>query len=190
MRYGLDIPITEEYASPQVLADLAVEAEEAGWEGFFLWDIVVSGEYPVVDPWIALAAIAMRTQRIRIGAFLTPLARRRPWLVARQAVAIDHLSGGRLIFGGALGQMKQDFTAFHEELDPRVRAEMLDEGLAIVRGLWRGLPFSFAGKHYRVDDVVFARSRSRSRVSQSGSPAAGHIASRCAARPDGTASTS
>lgn len=155
MRYGLDIPITGEYASPSMLADLAVEAEEAEWEGFFLWDIVASGDEPVVDPWIALAAIAMRTERIRIGAFLTPLARRRPWLVARQAAAIDHLSGGRLIFGGALGQANQGFTAFHEELDPRVRSEMLDEGLAIVQGLWSGLRFSFTGKHYQLDDVLY-----------------------------------
>src|SRR5438445_3135513 len=99
MHFGLDIPTTSEYADPRVLVDLAVEAEEAGWDGLFLWDILLSADEPVVDPWIALAAIAMRTRRLRIGAFLTPLARHRPWLVARQAVAIDHLSNGRLIFG-------------------------------------------------------------------------------------------
>ena len=100
MKYGLDIPTTGEYADPRKLVDLAAEAEAAGWDGFFLWDVLFAeGQFavPVVDPWIALAAIALCTQRIKIGAMLTPLPRRRPWQVARQTVALDHLSQGRLI---------------------------------------------------------------------------------------------
>src|SRR5205085_4891415 len=102
MKYGLDIPTAGEYANPLVLANLASEAEEAGWDGFFIWDVLFAKDQPavpVVDPWVALAAIAMRTRRIRIGAFLTPLPRRRPWQVARETVALDHLSQGRLVFG-------------------------------------------------------------------------------------------
>ncbi len=157
MLYGLDIPTTGEYASAATLAHLASEAEAAGWDGFFVWDTMFAAgqqDQPVVDPWIALAAIAMKTQRIRIGAMLTPLARRRPWQVARQAVALDHLSGGRLVFGAGLGFQALDFTPFGEEFDPIIRAERLDEGLAVLAGLWTGEPFSFQGRHYHIEDVT------------------------------------
>lgn len=158
MKYGLDIPTAEEYASAHVLAELAAEAEEAGWDGFFIWDVMFSGDNytdPVVDPWIALAAIALRTRRLRIGAMLTPLSRRRPWAVARQTVALDHLSNGRLVFGAGLGYQARDFTPFGEEFDPQLRAEKLDEGLEILTGLWTGEPFGFQGKHYQLDEVTF-----------------------------------
>ncbi len=152
MQFGLDIPINGAYAHPRTLADLAAEAEEAGWDGFFLQDVLFSTE-PIVDPWVALAAVAVRTQRLRIGVFLTPLPRRRPWQVARQAVTIDHLSQGRLIFGAALGFQALDFTSFGEDYDPRTRAEKLDEGLEIVQGLWSGEAFSFHGPHYHLEHV-------------------------------------
>jgi len=157
MKYGLDIPTTGEYADPHKLADLAAEAEAAGWDGFFLWDVLFAeGQIavPVVDPWIALAAIALCTQRIKIGAMLTPLPRRRPWQVARQTVALDHLSQGRLIFGAGSGYQALDFTPLGEEYDLKVRAEKLDEGLEVLNGLWSGEPFSFSGKHYQVNDVL------------------------------------
>src|SRR3712207_424427 len=98
MKYGLDIPISGEYADPHKLVSLAVEAEQAGWDGFFVQDGLL-GPDPHVDPWLTLAAIAMQTERIKIGAFMTPLPRRRPWKVARETVTLDLLSGGRLIFG-------------------------------------------------------------------------------------------
>ncbi len=152
MKYGLDIPTTGQYADPRKLADLAREAEEAGWDGFFVWDAMLSDE-PILDPWIALAAIAMQTQRLSIGAFMTALPRRRPWKVARETVTLDHLSNGRLIFGAGLGFQELDFTAFGEEANAKVRAEKLDEGLAILVGLWTGEPFRFDGKHYQITDV-------------------------------------
>ena len=158
MKYGLDIPTAGTYASPRILAELAAEAEEAGWDGFFIWDVLFSeGQeaVPVVDPWIALAAIAMRTRLIKFGAFLTPLPRRRPWQVARETVALDLLSEGRLIFGAALGYQALDFTVFGEEYDARIRAEKLDEGLEVLKGLWSGENFSFQGKHYQVNDACF-----------------------------------
>jgi alkanesulfonate monooxygenase SsuD/methylene tetrahydromethanopterin reductase-like flavin-dependent oxidoreductase (luciferase family) len=154
MKYGLDIPTAGEYANPRKLADLAAEAEQAGWNGFFVWDIFV-GDQAIVDPWVALAAIGMQTQHIRIGAFVTPLPRRRPWQVAREAVALDHLSNGRLIFAAGLGHQGIDYTAFGEEADPKIRAEKLDESLEILNGLWTGETFSFHGKHYQVNEVKF-----------------------------------
>ena len=158
MKFALDIPTAGAYADPRKLAGLAFEAEEAGWDGFFIWDIVfTSGESqePVVDPWVTLAAVAMRTQRIRIGAMVTPLTRRRPWQVAREAVSLDLLSNGRLTFGAGSGYQARDFTSFGEEYDLKIRAEKLDEGLEILKGLWSGEPFSFHGKYYQLDTVTF-----------------------------------
>ncbi len=154
MKYGLDIPINGAYADARKLAELAAEAEDAGWDGFFLQDVLFSTE-PLVDPWVTLSAIAMRTQRIKIGVFLTPLPRRRPWQVARETVTLDHLSNGRLIFGAALGFQALDFTPFGEDYDLKLLAEKLDEGLEVLKGLWSGEPFSFHGNHYQVDNVVF-----------------------------------
>jgi alkanesulfonate monooxygenase SsuD/methylene tetrahydromethanopterin reductase-like flavin-dependent oxidoreductase (luciferase family) len=111
---------------------------------------------PVVDPWVTLAAVAVKTQRIRIGAFMTPMARRRPWQVARQTATLDHLSNGRLVFGAALGYQALDFVSFGESYDPKIRAEKLDEGLQVLTGLWAGEAFSFHGKHYQLDNVKFA----------------------------------
>ena len=89
MKFGLDIPTGGAYADPRKLADLAAEAEEAGWDGFFVQDVLYSVD-ALTDPWVTLAAIAMRTQRMRIGVFLTPIPRRRPWQLAREAVALDY----------------------------------------------------------------------------------------------------
>ena len=120
MRYGLDVPVDGPYSDPRLLADLAAEAEAAGWDGFFLQDVLASDD-PVAEPWVSLTAVALRTSRMRIGILLTPLARRRPWQVARQAATIDHLSGGRLVLGAGLGYSEMDFTPFDEEWAPRVR---------------------------------------------------------------------
>jgi alkanesulfonate monooxygenase SsuD/methylene tetrahydromethanopterin reductase-like flavin-dependent oxidoreductase (luciferase family) len=153
MRFGLDVPVDGRYADPRMLASMAAEAEAAGWDGFFLQDVLVSDD-PVADPWLSLAAVALATTRVRIGILLTPLSRRRPWQVARQAATLDHLSGGRLVLGAGLGYSPTDFTPFGEEWDARSRAERLDEALAIIDGLWRGAPFSFAGRHFSVRDAT------------------------------------
>ncbi len=157
MKYALDMSIANTYADPNVLADLAIEAEAAGWDGCFVWDAVFGRppSSPMSDPWIALATIAARTTRIRIGAMVTPLARRRPWQIARETAALDRLSHGRLIFGVGLGYQALDFEAFGEEADPRVRAEKLDEGLALLTKLWTGRRINFSGRHYRAINVRF-----------------------------------
>jgi len=153
------LPNVREYADPRVLVELAVEAEAAGWDGVFVWDHIAREEDPSVpatDPWIALAGMAVRTQRVRLGIMVTPLARRRPWKVAREAVALDVLSDGRFTLGVGLGGGAQaEFAAFGESPDPRVRAELLDEGLAILDGLWSGEPFTFEGAHHRVTGAHF-----------------------------------
>ncbi len=158
MRYGLNLPPFGDLSEVRALAELAREAEAAGWDGFFLWDHVVFGPtwHPIADPWIALAAAVMTTRSIRLGTLVTPLARRRPWLVARQAASLDRLSGGRLILGVGLGDPVQwDFGVFGEEVDARARAERLDEGLEILAGLWSGERFGYQGKHYRLGELRF-----------------------------------
>lgn len=159
VRYGVSVPNYGEYGDARLLAELAREAEECGWDGFFVWDhIAFTGKAPapLVDTWTALAAIAMRTTRVRFGPLVTPLARMRPWVLARQSVTLDHLSGGRLILGVGLGYPpRSEFERFGEDADATVRAAKLDEGLAILDGLWSGEPFSFEGQHYQLKETTF-----------------------------------
>ena len=158
MRYAIDLPNFGPYANPRTLADLARETEDAGWDGFFIWDhIQVGWPDTVGDPWIALTAIACATSRIVIGPMVTPLARRRPAKVARESVSLDHLSNGRLILGVGLGtDFFGEFAKLDEAAnDDRTRAAMLDEALAILLGLWTGEEFSFEGLHHKIEKTTF-----------------------------------
>ena len=159
------LPIFDELADPATLARLAVRAEDRGWDGVFLWDHVVYRP-PVTsatDPWIALAAIASATERVQIGPMVTPLARRRPWIVARQAVALDRLSAGRFVLGVGLGLDSSggELSRFGEETDDRRRAAMLDEGLDVLTGLLGGRSVDHHGEHYTVDGVTFLPTAAR-----------------------------
>lgn len=147
--------------SPRVLAELAQEAETAGWDGVFVWDSVwvdlddarLQAAY---DPWIALTAMAANTVRIRLGTMVTPPARRRPWKLARETVTLDHFSKGRLILPVGLGAVDDGaFSKVGEEVDRKIRAQQLDEGLEILNGLWSGRPFKFSGRHYRIEEMTF-----------------------------------
>jgi alkanesulfonate monooxygenase SsuD/methylene tetrahydromethanopterin reductase-like flavin-dependent oxidoreductase (luciferase family) len=164
VRYALTLPTGGPCADPRFLVELGVRAEASGWDGVFLEDYVLfQGDptAPTCDPWVALAALAVRTERIRLGTKVTPLARRRPWIVARQAVAIDQLSNGRMILGAGLGDIGDhvvrdaSFTHFGEAGEARVRAAMLDEALGVIAGLWTGERFSYPGEHFNVEEVTF-----------------------------------
>lgn len=145
-------------------AHLAALAESSGWDGLFLEDYIcyTNETYhsfpgnPTYDPWGALAAVALSTSRIRLGTSVTPLSRRRPWKLARETVTLDHLSNGRLILGVGSGDTQDPgYARVGESADARQRAEMLDESLEILTGLWSGQPFSYQGKHYAIEDVTF-----------------------------------
>src|SRR3982751_2934478 len=98
MRHAIYAPPFGTFGDVNLLVELAQSAEAAGWDGFFLWDhLLYADDVPFVDAWIALAAIAASTERIRLGPLITPLPRRRPWKVARESVTLDHLSSGRLV---------------------------------------------------------------------------------------------
>ncbi|MHA1495554.1 MAG: LLM class flavin-dependent oxidoreductase [Candidatus Thorarchaeota archaeon] len=141
--------------NPNKFVELAVAAEIAGWDGFFMWDHNYAGKDKLIaDPWITLAAIAARTERIRIGTTVTPLPRRRPEKLAREVATLDILSKGRFILGVGLGgSSDNDYGNFGENIDLKTRAEKLDESLAIL--LWSGKPFSISGKHYTIQEVTF-----------------------------------
>jgi len=153
MRSGLFLPIFDALADPGVVARLAVEAEEAGWDGVFVWDHVRWREpvLEVADAWITLAAIAAATQAIRLGPMVTPLARRRPVKVARESATLDRLSRGRLTLGVGLGSDRsgKELSITGEELDDRRRAGMLDEALEILAAAWSGEPVHHRGQHPR-----------------------------------------
>lgn len=158
MRCAVGLTNQRDLADPRVLADLGRRAEAAGWDGVFLWDHIAARDpaAPATDPWIALAAIAATTERVRLGALVTPLARRRPWKVARETVALDQLSDGRLVVGVGLGAAaEQEFAAFGEDGDPRVRARKLDEGLEVLVRLWSGERVDFDGEHLHVRGPEF-----------------------------------
>lgn len=154
MKFALNAPNFGEYGDARILAGLAREAEESGWDGFFLWDhIAWEGMQNYADPWISLSAIAMNTERIRIGPLVTPLPRRRPWKVAHEAATLDRLSGGRVILGVGIGGREAEFDFFDEETDAKRRAAMLDEGLDILVKMWGGEPFSHSGEHYEISEA-------------------------------------
>jgi alkanesulfonate monooxygenase SsuD/methylene tetrahydromethanopterin reductase-like flavin-dependent oxidoreductase (luciferase family) len=159
MRLGLYIPPFDELADPALVARLCAEAEEAGWDGAFVWDQVRWREpvAAVADPQITLAAIAGATERIRLGPMVTPLARRRPAKVARETATLDRLSGGRLTLGVGLGsdEFASEYSITGEELDDRKRAGMLDEALGILQAAWTGEPVQHRGEHYTIDAMRF-----------------------------------
>ena len=161
LRRGLAVPCFAD--DPADLIELGIGAERAGLDGFFLWDHLVhsgSGDGPpIVDPWQVLAVVAARTSRIKLGTMITPVARRRPWKLAKEVTTLDLLSRGRVILGVGLGDpARAEFGLFGEPAGRRVRAELLDEGLEVLAGLQTGQPFSHQGRHFTVGPVRFSPS--------------------------------
>ena len=142
VRYGFVIP----GGDVLTLVEIAQQIEAAGWDGVF----VAEGIYGT-DAWVSLAAIAVRTERVRIGTLLTPPSRRRPWKLASEAATLDRLSNGRVVLSVGLGAIDTGFEMVGEVTDRKARAELLDESLEIVTRLWSGQPFSFEGKHYHIN---------------------------------------
>jgi len=163
MKYGLELPTYGPCSDARILGEFGHLAERAGWDGVFLEDYIVHYNHAglpenVCDPWVSLSTIAANTTRIRIGTTVTPLARRRPWKLARETVSIDHLSKGRLTLGVGLGDIEHEgrsFSDFGETIDIRKRAEMVDEALEVLTGLWSGESFTYHGKYYSLKQTIF-----------------------------------
>lgn len=146
MKYGFVLP----YGGARAAADLAHELEAAGWDALFVWEPVWG-----IDAWVCLTAAAMRTERLRLGTMISPLSRMRPWEMAGKSAALDNLSNGRVILSVGLGAIDTGFEEFGEVTNRKTRAELLDESLDILMGLWRGQPFRYDGKHYHIQPTQF-----------------------------------
>src|SRR5262245_52205738 len=160
MRFSINIPNFGDFADPRTVATIAAAAEQAGWDGLFVWDHVVhdkaerSGQ-PFGDPWMLLTAAALATSRLKLGTMVTPVARRRPEQLARQVATLDSLSAGRVIFCAGLGgPIEDEFGSFGDTTDPVVLAERLDEGLELLGRYWSGEQVNHHGRHYEVRNVT------------------------------------
>ena len=155
--FGLGVPNGGDFADPRRIAELATEAEAAGWDGFFLWDHVIRRPpwKAMIDPWVTLAAVAVATEEMIIGPMVTPLARRRTSVLARETATLDVLSDGRLRLGVGLGAPDDEFSRIGESADPKLRAQVLDESLELLQLLWSGQTVNFAGEHVMADGVQF-----------------------------------
>jgi alkanesulfonate monooxygenase SsuD/methylene tetrahydromethanopterin reductase-like flavin-dependent oxidoreductase (luciferase family) len=153
MKFGVIITGGE----PGDQVDLARAAEAAGWDGVFTWDgIHVSDDIETYDPFALMAAFAVATERVTLGAIIQPLSRRKPWEVARQTTTVDRLSGGRLVLPVGLGARDdRGFGAVGEASERREQAERLDESLEILAGLWSGEPYGHERAHYRFPPMAF-----------------------------------
>jgi alkanesulfonate monooxygenase SsuD/methylene tetrahydromethanopterin reductase-like flavin-dependent oxidoreductase (luciferase family) len=155
MHYGVYVPNFGAFGDGCQLRDLAVDAESAGWDRFFLWDHLVA-DPPVADPWVTLGAIASVTRTIRFGPLIVPLPRRRPWKVAVEAATLQRLSDGRLILGTGMG-VPWDYERFGEPSDVATRAAKLDEGVHLLRQLLAGENVDHRGSHYQACGMVLAK---------------------------------
>lgn len=171
INHGIFFSNYGDLADPELLVEWAVAAEKAGWDGVFLadhlidWD--VSGpDRPIADPWSTLAGIAARTERLSLGSYVTPVARRQPWQLARNLAILDQLSDGRVILGAGLGATP-DFATFGQEFAPKLLAQKYEEALDVITRLWEGEPFSYDGAHFTVDDAVLLPTPVQEPVSRS-----------------------
>jgi len=154
MKRGLFVaPTIHDYADPVNLVELAKLAEAAGWDGYFICDHLLldpEGMLGLADPTVVLGAIAAVTERMVIGSMVTPIARRRPWKVAKEFASLDQLSRGRVRIGVGLGGLDQEFSNFGEDPDKKLLAKKTDEGLEIIQRLHAGEAVDFAGEHYQL----------------------------------------
>jgi alkanesulfonate monooxygenase SsuD/methylene tetrahydromethanopterin reductase-like flavin-dependent oxidoreductase (luciferase family) len=159
MQYSINIPNLGDFADPRQVGDIARLAEEAGWDGLFIWDQLIGYNQDLPADFAAtnllLTAAALATSRIRLGTLVTPLPRRRPHQLAREIATLDRLSAGRMILGVGLGNpIQNEYARFGEPTDPRILAGILDDGLQAITLLWTGQPVSFHGRHVTVHDVL------------------------------------
>jgi alkanesulfonate monooxygenase SsuD/methylene tetrahydromethanopterin reductase-like flavin-dependent oxidoreductase (luciferase family) len=157
VKFSVTLGAAGDGRDPAALAGLAALAEAAGWDAFLLEDYLSYRGLPTYDPWVCLAAIAGATTRIRLGTTVTPLPRRQPWELAAQTVAVDQLSGGRLILGIGSGAADDPaFTTVGTPMTAPGRAAQLDEGAQVLTALWTGTPVHHHGRYYHIDGLQLA----------------------------------
>jgi alkanesulfonate monooxygenase SsuD/methylene tetrahydromethanopterin reductase-like flavin-dependent oxidoreductase (luciferase family) len=160
MQFAINTPNFGSFSDARIMAELAHEAEDAGWDGFFVWDHIGGSPElttPMADPWVELTAMAITTNRIKLGPLVTPLPRRRPWKLARECVTLDYLSNGRLILGVGIGEdsFLKEYSTYGESPDNALHGAMLDEGLEVLVQLWSGKTINYSGQRYQLHDALF-----------------------------------
>ena len=156
MHTGLYLPNFGSWGDPTAMVNLATDAEASGWDGFFIWDHIGGFENAMVDPWVALGAVAQATSTITIGTTVTPVPRRRPQKLARETSTVDRLSGGRFVFGVGSGEGAPEFDSMGENTVHKERGAMLDEALDVITELWTGESVNHRGAYYTVEGARFA----------------------------------
>jgi len=144
MKYGFVFPRADVFEAIK----FAKAAEKAGWDAFFVWEPTYG-----IDAWVTLAAIAVETEKIRLGTLLSPPSRMRPWKLASEAISVDILSKGRITISVGLGAIDTGYEELGEKTDLKTRAELLDESLDIIHGLWSHKMPNYEGKHYTIKNL-------------------------------------
>jgi len=146
LRFAVGLPNVGEFGDPRVLVELGTLAEAHGWDAVYVWDHLLyhDPQWSVANPVVAVSGLAAVTSRIRLGVLMTALPRRRPQIVAQETASLDVLSGGRAVFGAALGSLDEEYAAFGEDPSLRARAATLDASLDLLDRLWTGQPVTLA----------------------------------------------
>ena len=141
IKHGIGLIQFNKLADPDIVIEFAVKAEKAGWDGVFLCDHLLFSREPInsiSETWVLLSAIAAKTQKIKIGTYVSPLPRYHPWQFAKITATLDVLSKGRLILGLGIGGPDVEYEAFGGEYNVKTLAEKMEESLEIIQGLWSG----------------------------------------------------
>jgi alkanesulfonate monooxygenase SsuD/methylene tetrahydromethanopterin reductase-like flavin-dependent oxidoreductase (luciferase family) len=134
---GIYLANYDTYADPTFIRDVARHGADAGWDGIFLYDHVVLGEFPTIDPWTTLAAVAALVPDVTIGVLVAVPGRRHIGVLAQQAATLQRISSKQLIVGLGSGE-DQDYEAFGECTDWRTRAAHVELALDVLPELWAG----------------------------------------------------
>ena len=154
MHAAIDIAPLGELANVDTIVRLAVAAEAAGWDGISTWDSLGTGMGGAADPFVALAAVAGATTRLRLIASVIAFPRRRPQLVAQAAATLDGWSHGRLVLGIGAGGDPGDFEPFGEPFDAAGRVRAMDEAAALVDAYLRGEAVEHRGDLFSAHDAT------------------------------------
>jgi F420-dependent oxidoreductase-like protein len=134
------------------------DADRLGFEAVWNYDHfygLVENEKPTLEGWTTLAAMGVVIRRARIGCMVTGVTYRNPAILAKMAVTVDHISGGRMDFGIGAGWHEDEHRGYGIEFPgPGTRVEMLDEALTVIRRLWTEESVTFSGRFFTLSDAL------------------------------------
>jgi len=171
MKFGVSVPHGKpgRYTDYGMIKEAALECEGLGFDSLYLSDHVVPrpntpyperDEYdldvPYLECWSLLSALAVETSDVRLGTFtLCNSFRQPPSLLAKMASTVDHISGGRLIFGIGAGYNEQEYAMYGVPYPrPSTRIRQLEEAVHIIKMMWTEDRPSFQGKYYSINEAI------------------------------------